>query len=171
MLKLLALYAVIGMIATTSSVSWGKKANLASKGFGLSITTDKAVYYPQEPINITLTIFNHTEDTVTFTFTSSQRYDFSIKREGKNIWRWSANKAFAQVMGKEKIEPRESLVYKETYRPGKKLAPGIYLITGIITCKGPLKTLEGTICIQVSERESKINKKLEGVIKDERKDG
>lgn len=139
------------MLTNAVSIGWGEELNRFSRGFGLLIATDKAIYYPGQPITITLTVFNYTEDTVSFTFTSSQRYDFFISREGKEIWRWSSGKIFAQVVGEEKIKPGESLTFKETYTSRIKLSPGIYQVTGILTSQPPSGALKATICIQIRE--------------------
>jgi len=158
--KPLVLCVAMVMMTNMTSTGWSEETNYISKGFGLSIATDKAVYHPTEPITITLVIFNHTEDTLTFTFTSSKRYDFFIRREEKEIWRWSADKLFAQMMGKERIESGECLIYKETYKAKEKPISGTYTITGVLTCRDPLRTLEGTVCIQVRGEELNINKVL-----------
>ena len=138
------------MIINSFFVAQGKQTNW-TEGFGISIATDRAIYSIEEPVTITLTIFNYTKDTLTFSFASSQRYDFVIEKEEKVIWRWSSGRVFAQVMGKEVVKPGESLVYKEVYRPQKKLTPGIYTVTGMLTCREPLK-IKGTVCIQIGNK-------------------
>jgi len=149
----LLIFSVLVMVANIASIGWSKEADYIYKGFGLSIATEKAIYHPGEPITITLIIFNYTEDTVTFTFTSSKRYDFTIRREKKEIWCWSAEKLFAQVMGKERIEPGERLSYTETYSSKAKLTPGIYSVTGMLTCKDLVEPMRATIHIKIVEKE------------------
>jgi len=122
------------MTVTTFS-GQGEIINYFQEGFGISVATNKAIYSPDEPIIITLTVFNYTEDSLTFVFTSSKRYDFIIKKDEKDIWRWSEGRFFAQVMGEEKIEPGETLIYKEIYNPEDKIPAGSYSVTGIITCR------------------------------------
>ena len=145
MVKLLV-FSLLLMLMNAGSAGWGEKLNCFSKGFGLIIVTDKAIYDSGQPITINLTVFNYTKDTVSFTFTSSQRYDFFVSKEGKEIWRWSSGKVFAQVIGEEKIKPGESLTYEETYLPKIKFSPGTYQVKGVFTSKDPL---EATIYIQI----------------------
>jgi hypothetical protein len=142
------------MIVNIVPLGWSKETNYPSKGFGLSIATDKAIYHPEDPITITLTVFNYTEDRVIFTFTSTQRYDFFIRQEGREIWRWSAERFFALVMGEERIQPGKSLVYTETYRAKDKLTPGIYSITGMLTCRDSAKPMQATIHVKIYHKES-----------------
>lgn len=103
--------------------------------FGISLTTDRAVYDSGgQPLAATLTlkVSNHTDEAVEFNFTSAQRYDFSIADEqGDELWRWSAERMFAQVMGTEVQEPGEERVYAEVCE--LTLGPGGYTATGELT--------------------------------------
>jgi len=148
--KIVLLSAAVAMVVNIVSIGWSREEDNTPRGFGLTLTTDKAVYSPGEPISITLTVFNYTQDTITFTFASSQWYDFVVKKEGKKIWRWSEEKAFAQVMGEERINTGEKLAYKETYRPKKELALGTYSVAGRLACREP--PVQATMYIKVAEK-------------------
>lgn len=134
-------------LVTIAFPAYSAKVDCFSEGFGISLATDKVAYTSEESIIITLKLFNYTEDTLRFTFTSSQRYDFMIQRDEKPIWCWSEGQFFAQVMGTEIIEPGETITYREVCSPDMKLSPGRYALTGIITCRE--NPFQATINIRV----------------------
>lgn len=145
--KLALLIVVMGIITNIGPGGWSEEEDNTPGGFGLTLATNKAVYSPGEPISITLTVFNCTEDAITLNFTSAQRYDFVVKKKEKKIWQWSSDKLFAQLIGEEKLKTGDTLIYEETYRPGQELAPGVYSVTGKLTCKE--NPLQATIYIRI----------------------
>ena len=101
--------------------------------FGVSVMTDKPSYAEGELIMMTLTVFNDdAEQTVTFHFSSAQRYDFVIEDDtGIKVWRWSDERIFAQVLGQEMVGlGQKELTYSATYEG--KLTPSSYKVTGIL---------------------------------------
>ena len=61
----------------------------------------------------TLVVFNYGPEAVTFNFNTSQRFDFIIGTpDGATLYRWSADKAFLQVLGSEKLF-NGKLIYTE----------------------------------------------------------
>jgi hypothetical protein len=61
-------------------------------------------------------ITNVASSPITLEFPSSQRYDFAVSTaEGESVWRWSAARSFAQVLGSEELQPGESRRYSETW--------------------------------------------------------
>lgn len=148
-------FSVLAGIIIPAVASFGQAGQVSffpnsnNKGFGFSIATDRAIYHPQQPITITLAVFNYTDKPITFVFSDSQRYDFIIRKKEAKIWQWSSDKFFAQVIGKEEIEPGRSLFYKQTYTPREKLSPGEYSITGILTCRE--NPLQARIYFEVTE--------------------
>jgi hypothetical protein len=104
--------------------------------FGITLTTDRAIYASgDQPLAIamTLNIVNHTDEPVEFNFSSAQRYDLAIADEhGDEVWRWSAERMFAQMLGAEILGPgNEEASYSERHEG--ILAHGIYRITGTLT--------------------------------------
>lgn len=85
-----------------------------------------------EPITLSLTVTNQTQQPIRLQFRDSQRYDFVIENEtGKIVWRWSEGHLFAQMLGEESVGPeRPELQYTETC--SDNLQPGRYKITGSI---------------------------------------
>ncbi len=125
--------AAAGIELATAAQSSQTAAAAQSAGGGITLTTDKAAYRAGEPIRLTLEVFNNASEPVTFQFKSSQRYDFIIE-DGKKeqVWRWSASRMFAMVLGSETLGPgNPRLSYQETC--SEMLAPGAYFITGLLT--------------------------------------
>jgi hypothetical protein len=66
-------------------------------------------------------------------FSSSQRYDFAMANNGSEVWRWSEDKVFAQVLGTESLGPGEApLEYEEIWQPAP---PGRYRAVATITAR------------------------------------
>lgn len=98
---------------------------------------EKKTYRLSAPITLNLIITNEKpNEPVELTFTSSQRYDFVVTKEDKEIWRWSKDKVFALMLGEIVLEPEESLHYTETWEQrdnkGKFALPGRYKVVGIL---------------------------------------
>ena len=107
--------------------------------FGVSVSTDKAIYAVGESIVMELIVFNRTAESLTFDFRDTQHYDFIIEdAEGNSVWRWSEGRMFAQMLGEETLGPgREEVVYTETY--AGPLQPGGYEVIGaLISTNRPL---------------------------------
>ena len=97
----------------------------------ISITTDKTDYGPGEPIVLRVEVTNGTDEPVVLEFSTGQRYDFVMDgAEGGTAWRWSADKAFIQVLGEEQLAPGESLTYEERFEGS--LAAGTYTVVAML---------------------------------------
>ncbi len=101
--------------------------------FGVSLVTDKPVYAPGEPVHMAFDVANHGAAPVTLRFSSAQRFDFVIANAaGNEVWRWSAGRMFATVMGQETLGPdNPSLTYEAEF--AGELAPGRYTIKALLT--------------------------------------
>lgn len=79
------------------------------------------------------TVNNQTDETMTYEFTSGQRYDFTISNEdGDEIHRLSSVSTYMQVLGEETLEPGDKLEY-ELEIPPLELEPGSYKLTAWLT--------------------------------------
>ena len=83
-------------------------------GIGLTVTTDREVYGPENTIAAVLTLRNDAAVAVQLTFATAQRYDLEVRdqREGV-VRRWSDGMMFGQMLGEEWIAGGDSLVYVE----------------------------------------------------------
>jgi hypothetical protein len=116
-------------------------------GLSLVISTDKPVYKVGEPIVLTLRLVSRTQDEVRLEFSDSQRYDFVIRdSEGREVWRWSGDQVFAQVLGSEIIGPARPQLEFQTRFSGP-LGQGVYRIEGSLPARG--HRLSATLTVQV----------------------
>ena len=108
----------------------------------VTVTTDKEIYYPGEPVTITISVTNYGLNT-TLTFPDTQLADFKVtKPNGKTIYRWAWHFGFFQVLTDFSIQQGETKVllkwawYKlRDFYPFFPLLhipvlPGKYYITG-----------------------------------------
>lgn len=79
------------------------------------------------------TLVNQTGEPHTFEFTSSQRYDFSLKNEsGKEIFLFSSVSVYLQALGEETLDQGDNLSY-EFEIPQLELEPGTYELSAWLT--------------------------------------
>ena len=79
------------------------------------------------------TVNNQTDESMTFKFTSGQRYDFTISNEeGEELHRESAVSMYMQALGEETLEPGDTLEY-EFEIPPLELESGVYQIKAWLT--------------------------------------
>ena len=61
-------------------------------------------------------VTNVTRDSLRFVYSDAQQYDFVLSDEGRELWRWSADWAFAQVVWEESLAPGASILVEEEFR-------------------------------------------------------
>jgi len=145
-------FVIAGLVAAMFAAGNGGQSAGAGplpnqRTFGASLSTDQAIYRSGEPIRITFEVFNHTPTSVRFDFTSSQRYDIVIEdQQGKEIWRWSADRMFTMALGQETLGPaKPRLTYKVEYTA--KLESGTHKITSLLTDAN--RQISATISVDV----------------------
>lgn len=74
----------------------------------------------------TFTVKNQTEREQTITFTSGQKYDYILYRNGKKVMQFSDGKVFTQIYEKHVLKQGEELSFKETV---PRLSKGRYTFT------------------------------------------
>ncbi len=123
-------------------------AGIPGNQIEIAVATDKESYPSGEPIVLRLEVTNRTEAPVTPEFSNGQRFDFVIQDEaGGSAWRWSADKAFIQVLGEEQLAPGESLTYEERFEGS--LQVGTYTVLGTLVASD--EPLEARTTFAVSE--------------------
>ena len=102
-----------------------------------TVTTNTTNYTVGETVVIRLTLTNDTDQTQTYDFGTAQRYDVIVSRNDQQVWQWSADQFFAQMMGSETLEPGESRTYTVPWNQvdanGRQVRSGTYTVTGTIT--------------------------------------
>jgi hypothetical protein len=89
--------------------------------------------------DIVMIATNTSDRLLPFRFGSGQSYDFVITdaSTGKEVWRWSHDQFFTQVVRSDSIRAKDKwrfdAVWDHRDNDGKKVAPGQYVLAGIIT--------------------------------------
>jgi len=107
-----------------------------TEGAHLSLCLDvPSLNDPGTPIEFTIYITADGTEPSALTYRSSQRYDFAVvDSSGREIWRWSMGKAFAQVMSEETLETGATLRFREVWdqrdNEGREVAGQTYSAVG-----------------------------------------
>ena len=115
----------------------------SAEGIDVTVSTDKQSYqWIVEPVTITVTMTNTGDSLVNLTFPTSQVYDVIIKnKRDTELYRWSDNKFFLQVITEVPFQPGETMSWDVTwyqqgrffnFLPNHLLIPGTYSIQGIL---------------------------------------
>lgn len=81
------------------------------------------------PLSFQYKVKNESEKDLTLNFTSSQRFDYSIKTvSGEEVFLFSSVSSFLQVVGKEVLSPGGELVYDIDIKD-VGLSKGTYILT------------------------------------------
>ena len=72
-----------------------------------------AVRKADDSLLVTYTVENVSGATLRFFYNDAQQYDFALSGGGREIWRWSAQMAFAQVVWEDSLAPGASVVVEE----------------------------------------------------------
>jgi len=89
-----------------------------------------------EVLSFSLEISNTQDKTLKLFFPTSKIYDFAVYDEsGKEVYRWSRNKLFTQVITRIVLKPKETKVFSLEWDQkvgfgGEKAKPGKYQIIG-----------------------------------------
>jgi hypothetical protein len=100
-----------------------------------------------QTVNLKLIWRNLTGKPVDLTLGGRPAYDFVLTTDkGKQIWRWLEGQTVQDILEIKKVDPGQKLEFTLEWRPvnqsGAALAPGNYLIHGILNLEAPaaLKT-------------------------------
>lgn len=67
---------------------------------------------------LTLQVTNPTAAPVAFSFSSGQTHDFTVRTAaGAEVWRWSADRGFAQALQTRTLGPGETWTFTERWTP------------------------------------------------------
>ena len=81
---------------------------------GIDLTTYGVFHKQGEPLPLTITIA--ASEPITLYYRTTQRFDIVISDpEGKVVWRWSKDKAFAEVLEQVSLKASETLSFDESW--------------------------------------------------------
>ena len=80
-----------------------------------------------ETVVLVVAVRNPTDAPQRLSLTTAQTHDFTIStRDGREVWRWSAGRRFAQMLTEIALSPGEEKSFRGTWSPDSALAPGRY---------------------------------------------
>ena len=116
---------------------------------GIDLTTYGVFHEQGEQVRFTILVA--AGEPITLYYRTTQRYDIVIAdSEGKEVWRWSKDKAFGEVLEEVALEENEILTFDETWdqrdNEGQPLPAGNYTVTATSAhCDGNHEN-----CVQLS---------------------
>ncbi|MCY3601391.1 MAG: BsuPI-related putative proteinase inhibitor [Gemmatimonadetes bacterium] len=117
----------------------------AGRELRLSLSASEEAPTAATPVVLELTGTNDGQATLILDFPDGQRFDFEvISEDGDVVWRWAEGRFFAQVLGRETLEPGASLHW--TGRIGAGLPAGVYRVLATLTTVEP-RTVEATLTV------------------------
>ena len=124
-LWLVALLAVVVLAAGPVSVE------RVEGGIRYEASMPKPAYNAGEEVTVALAVTNTGGAPASMTFRSGQRFDLIIRRpRGDEVWRWSHDKAFIQIVQTVTVQPQETLGFTVSWDQrdfqGRRVDPGAY---------------------------------------------
>jgi hypothetical protein len=117
------------------------------EGFQLIVGIDRASYPPGGDVRAVLRLVNRADAERVLSFPTSQRYDLVLlDDEEREVWRWSDEMAFAQVLGEERFGPGEEGPEWEVYLRAPE-TPGEYRLEARVPATGG--RLEASVPLEV----------------------
>jgi len=103
---------------------------------GIDLFTLGVFFKQGEPVRLVITVA--ASETITLHYRTTQRYDIVITDpDGKEVWRWSKDKAFGEVVEEVTLEENETLTFNESWdqrdNNGQPVPPGSYTATATST--------------------------------------
>jgi hypothetical protein len=99
---------------------------------GIDLTTFGAFHNEGDPVRFAITVA--ASESITLYYRTAQRYDIVVTAEaGEEVWRWSKDKAFGEVLGEENLQENEFITFNETWdqrdNQGQQVPAGNYSVT------------------------------------------
>ncbi len=143
-----ALLFLAGCAPTDEPVDTDPPAEIPSAADGVVVFLgiDRVSYPPGDGIQVVIRAVNRSDGPRTLTFSSAQRFDLLLLADGgQEVFRWSTDQMFAQVLGEERLPPEGEVAWEE--RIPAPDTPGEYRLVGIVTVTDA--ELEASLPVQV----------------------
>ncbi len=128
----------IAALLNTGAVSQ-QKAETKKGEIVFALSTDKAVYGVEDPVDLTLTVTNTGKDDAKFAFATTQQYDFIVRRGETQIAKWSLGQTFVQGGLDLILASGKSFTFNTRWlqkdQDNRFVGPGPYEIIGMFTSK------------------------------------
>lgn len=139
-MKKIWMFLLLGILLTgcgtgNPTSSNGSDGEVTTGGKGIVAGEMAASLTEKSPLIFQYEVKNQTEEEVTLEFTSSQRFDYSVKtKEGKEIFLFSSVASFLQALGEETVKQGEALTYEIDLNE-LELEKGEYVLSAWMTPK------------------------------------
>lgn len=121
----------------------------------VELNTDKETYGLGEDVRMTLNVRNTGTAPAVFNFSSGQRYEFVVRDDGREIWRWSRGRAFTQALSTLSLSPGEALRFQEVWpgvnNAGLPVPAGSYTLVGWVAASGMAELTESSAEITIRD--------------------
>jgi hypothetical protein len=105
------------------------------------LASDRPTYRVGTAATFTIAVDNPGASPATITFPSGQQYDIAVFAGETEVWRWSAGRAFPQVIREVQFPPGVSLLGRESWdwrdTGGAAPPPGTYRVVATLTADPP----------------------------------
>ena len=140
---------LISMLALTAGAA-PVSVERVEGSLALEAAVARRAFAVGESVELTLTGRNTGNAALSITFTSGQRFDFIVRRpRGDEVWRWSHDKAFIQVIQTATLRPGETLMFREAWDQrdlqGRRVDPGPYEVIAVFM--GRLESSKGSFAL------------------------
>ncbi|WP_226086454.1 BsuPI-related putative proteinase inhibitor [Mesobacillus sp. S13] len=135
-MKKILMVLLMGLLVTGCGTENQVSNNDQDQGGAGIVAGEMAASLTEEsPLIFQYEVKNQTEEEVVLEFTSSQRYDYSVKtKDGKEVFLFSSVASFLQALGEETVKQGESLTYDIDLHE-LNLEKGDYILTAWMTPK------------------------------------
>lgn len=135
----------LAAFACAAGPAEGPAAGEPGRELRLSLSTGEESPEAATPVVLELTGTNDGQATLVLDFPDGQRYDFEvISEDGAVVWHWAEGRFFAQVLGRETLEPGASLRWTGRIEAG--LPAGVYRVIATLTTVEP-HAIEATLTV------------------------
>ena len=110
------------LVLSTGCVSAEEAGRVAEENSPhMQLATSVGVEVDANTARMVLHVTNPSDQPVILEFANAQRYDFVVRTpEGAEVWRWSADRMFAQARGSETLAPGGTLQFSESWNFGER---------------------------------------------------
>jgi hypothetical protein len=124
------LWLLIGVLAASAGAQ-PLTVERTDGGLRLEASLAQRIFAPGEPVAVTVAVRNIANAPLGIVFNSGQRLDLIVRRpRGDEVWRWSHDKAFTQVIQTLLLRAQESSVLRVAWDQrdlqGRRVDPGTY---------------------------------------------
>lgn len=125
------LWLVIAVLAASAGAQPPLTVERSDGGMRVEASLAQRGFAPGEPVEVTVSVRNVSGAPLGIVFNSSQRLDLIVRRpRGDEVWRWSHDKAFTQVIQTLLLRPQEAstlrVAWDQRDLQGRRVDPGTY---------------------------------------------